>query len=146
MKLDLKKLHALKRRLKKLDGAKIEVGFFPEDKYDETGLSVAQVALFNEYGTSLVPTRPFMRDTFESGAAQRAIQNAMKNILSSTIRNLPVKFLFENLGKQLSEIMQQHIDGYPGSNSPSTIERKGFNDPLFNTGKVIESVKFQFHV
>lgn len=143
MKLNITKLRAIKRRLKALDGTKLQVGFFEEDKYEDTGMPVAQVAMFNEYGTHLHPTRPFMQDTFESSVAKHAIKHGLKAVFVAVIKGQAIQHKLRELGKHLAEIMQAHIDAYPGSNSAATILRKGFNDPLYDTGKMMESVKFQ---
>lgn len=145
MKLNTTKLRAINRRLKALDGTRVQVGFFEEDKYEDTGMPVAQVAMFNEYGTHLHPTRPFMQDTFESTVAKQAIKHGLKAIFFAAITGQAIQHKLRELGKQLAEIMQAHIDAYPGSNSAATILRKGFNDPLYDTGKMIESVKFQIN-
>jgi len=143
MQLNTTKLRAIKRRLKALDGTKLQVGFFEEDKYEDTGMPVAQVAMFNEYGTHLHPTRPFMQDTFESTAAKRIIKHGLRAVFVAAIRGQAIQHKLRELGKQLAECMQAHIDAFPGSNSATTILRKGFNDPLYDTGKMLESVKFQ---
>lgn len=143
MKLNTTKLRAIKRRLKALNGTKVQVGFFEEDKYEDTGKSVAQVAMFNEYGTHLHPTRPFMQDTFESSVSKRIIEYGLKEVFGAAIKGQAIQHKLSELGKQLAECMQAHIDAFPGSNSAATILRKGFNDPLYDTGKMMESVKFQ---
>ena len=143
MKLNTTKLRSIKRRLNSLDGTKLQIGFFEEDKYDDTGTPVAQVAMYNEYGTQLHPSRPFMQDTFDSAVAKLAIKNGLKATVVAAIRGQAIQHALRELGKRIAEIMQAHIDAYPGSNSAATVARKGFNDPLFDTGKMIASVKFQ---
>lgn len=143
MKLNVTKLRAVKRRLKALNGTKLQVGFFERDKYDDTGIPIAQVAYFNEYGTHLNPTRPFMHDTFESNVVKRLIKNGLGNVFTAAVKGQAIQHTLRELGMKLVEAMQAHIDSYPGSNSATTILRKGFNDPLYDSGKMMESVKFQ---
>lgn len=59
------KLHDLKKRMKSLEEYSAQVGWFESARYDD-GVPVAQVAIYNEYGTSRIPPRPFMRPTAES--------------------------------------------------------------------------------
>ena len=54
--LNLRGFDNLARRLKTLAATKVKVGFFEEDSYDD-GTPVAQVAAWNEYGTSFHPER-----------------------------------------------------------------------------------------
>lgn len=46
--------------LKELDGKQARAGWFENAKY-ENGVSVAQVAMWQEFGTGKIPPRPFMR-------------------------------------------------------------------------------------
>lgn len=145
-------LTALIARMKALDGTEVEVGFFEEDRYgpENGNLPVALVAYLNEYGHSLgiqgVPERPFMHDTFGNSMEQFHMSNMMKRVFASAITDgRSVNRLLRQLGKTVGEMLEVAIDDYPGSNSPTTIARKGFNDPLRDTGKMLNSVKFQVH-
>lgn len=51
--------------MKSLKEYSAQVGWFESARYDD-GVPVAQVAIYNEYGTSRIPPRPFMRPTAES--------------------------------------------------------------------------------
>ena len=59
------KLRDLKKRMKSLEEYSAQAGWFESARYDD-GVPVAQVAIYNEYGTSRIPPRPFMRPTAES--------------------------------------------------------------------------------
>ncbi|PTC19557.1 hypothetical protein C0J26_11310 [Pseudomonas baetica] len=129
--------------MKALDSTKVQVGFFEGDKYEDTGIPVAQVAYFNEYGTHLNPTRPFMHDTFETDVVRRLIKHGLGKVFIAAVKGQAIQHTLRELGKKLVEAMQAHVDAYPGNNSAATILRKGFNDPLYDTGKMMKSVKFQ---
>lgn len=51
--------------MKSLEEYSAQAGWFESARYDD-GVPVAQVAIYNEYGTSRIPPRPFMRPTVES--------------------------------------------------------------------------------
>ncbi|KEH08726.1 hypothetical protein QE321_gp160 [Pseudomonas phage SPA01] len=147
-KTDRRRLTSLIKRVEALDGTTVEVGFFPEDRYgSENGnLPVAQVAAYNEFGTTRNPTRPFMAPTFEEFTSQFHYARLMKSTFENVLRDgRQTNTLLKKLGKMVAEQMQVNIDDYPGSNSPAWAAYKGFNDPLFHTGKMLESVKFQIH-
>jgi hypothetical protein len=147
-KVETKKLSATIQRLNKLDGMEIEVGFFEEDRYgpENENQPVAQIAAYNEFGTATNPTRPFMEETFLDKMLQRHMVLSLKRVFSSAILNgRSVERLLRDLGDDIATHMQTTILNYPGSNSPSTIERKGKNTPLRDTEKMLESVKFQIH-
>lgn len=143
--LQMNKLNSLIKRVDEFNGLWIEAGFFEDSKYgpDNHNLPVAQVAWWNENGTSLNPQRPFMSDTFQDRNNILHIQNSFRRIATGLIGNTGYMQLVRNLGEMVKDMIQVSIDDYPGSNSPSTIERKGFNDPLLDTGKMLESVKYK---
>lgn len=152
VKRETKGLTALIKRMQQLNGTQVEVGFFEEDRYgpDNHNLPVAFVAWLNEYGHSIslqgVPERPFMHETFGDAMSQFHMARAMRNIAMAAITDgRSVHSLLKKLGKMVGDMLEVAIDDYPGHNSPETIERKGKDDPLRDTDKMINSVKFQVH-
>lgn len=146
------KIPALLKRLDKLDGMEVEVGFFEEDRYgpENHNLPVATVAAYNEFGTRFNPQRPFMTDTFSENMNKLYLARGMKATFEGVIKgNEAARMrLLNNLGRVAVELMQTSIQQYAavGGNSPATISKKGGRDtPLIDTGKMIESVKFQVH-
>lgn len=152
IKSETSKLTALIRRMQQLDGTEVEAGFFEEDHYgpENDNLPVALVAYFNEYGHSIgpqgVPERPFMHETYEDNMNQFHMARAMRNVfLAALTDGRSVDRLLKQLGVMVGEMIETKIIDYPGSNSATTIKRKGFNDPLRNTDKMLNSVRFQIH-
>lgn len=142
-KLNLRGLGNLAKRLATLARTKAEVGFFQGDTYDD-GTPVAQVAAWNEYGSRFHPQRPFMQETLENKTNLHAIIKVMKQAARASILNQGgARSLMQLLGKIVAEEIKITIANYPGHNSPSTIDRKGFDRPLFDTGKMLESVRFR---
>lgn len=146
-KVETRKLPALRKRLDKLNGTEIDVGFFEEDRYgpENDNLPVAQVAYYNEFGTVHNPTRPFMEETFSDGLTQTHMGKMIKSIFLSALTNgRAVDRLLQQLGDDIAESMKVMILNYPGSNSPETVARKeGRNTPLRDTEFMMNSVKFQ---
>lgn len=145
-------LKALIKRMKALDGTEVEGGFFEEDRYgpEQDNLPVAFVAYMNEYGHSIgpigTPERPFMHETFEGSREQFHMARAMRKVfLSALTDGRSVGRVLKEAGVLVVDLLQAAIDDYPGSNAPSTIARKGFDDPLRNTGRMLDSVKFKIH-
>lgn len=142
-KLNLKGFDNLAKRLKTLAATKVRVGFFEGDNYED-GTPVAQVAAWNEYGTRFHPQRPFMQETLESAGTRAKLLKGLMAAAKATVHNTGgARRILASLGKIITEEIKVTIANYPGSNSPSTIERKGFDRPLFETGKMLESVKFK---
>ena len=117
----------------------VNVGFLSGATYPD-GTSVAQVAFWNEFGTTTTPARPFFRTMIGNespgwgvlmGKAAKAYEYNGATIL---------KFM----GVKISEQLQQSIVGWQDPpNAPVTIARKGFNKPLIHTGHMQNSVDFE---
>ena len=145
----------IKKRLEQRLNAKLqlEVGFFSTAKYS-TGEYVAQVAYWNEYGTTLSPPRPFFRN---------AIKEHTKKWLE-LFRD--TQFKTKDMYKSLStvgtiakdDIATSIIDFSSPPNSEITInggwvrhpngkafkvEGKGFNNPLVRTGFMHKAVSYE---
>jgi hypothetical protein len=146
-KVQTRKIPALIKRLDKLDGTEIAVGFFAEDRYgpENDNLPVAEVAYYNEFGTIHNPTRPFMHETFEDNLTQRHVGKLMRAVFESALTNgRAIPRLLLTLGDDVAELMKIRILNYPGTNSPDTIARKdGRNTPLRDTEFMMNSVKFE---
>lgn len=152
IKKDTSKLTALIRRMQQLDGTEVEDGFFEEDRYgpENFNLPVAFVAYMNEYGHSIgiqgVPERPFMHDTYEDKMNQLHMARAMRKVFIAAITDgRTVDRVLKQTGQMVVDLIQESIDDYPGSNSTATIKRKGFNDPLRDTDRMLNSVRFRIH-
>jgi hypothetical protein len=145
------KIPALLKRLDKLNGTEVEVGFFEEDRYgpENHNLPVATVAAYNEFGTVHNPQRPFMSDTFSDGMSQNVMAKRMSDVFEGVLKGSnATQRLLNTLGRIAGELMQISIQQYAamGGNSVETIRRKGGRDtPLIDTGKMLESVRFHIH-
>ena len=144
------KIPALLKRLDQLNGTEVEVGFFEEDRYgpENDNLPVATVAAYNEFGTTHNPQRPFMSDAFTDGMSQRKMASLMGDVFEASMKNgMATKRLLNVLGRITGELIEISIQQYAatGGNSPATIKAKGKDTPLIDTGKMIESVRFQIN-
>lgn len=114
----------------------VNVGFLGDKTYPD-GTSVAQVAFWNEFGTSKAPARPFFRRMIDKnseywGGQLGAIATAVK---------YDSKRALDLMGEKIKDDLVGSINSFnsPG-NSEATIARKGFNKPLIDTGVMIRSV------
>lgn len=144
------KIPALIKRLDKLNGMEIEVGFFEEDRYgpENHNLPVATVAAYNEFGTTFNPTRPFMSDTFREKMNQLFIGRKMGKVFEAVLKGSNPLEKLRGLGEIATELMRYSIHQYAagGGNSAATIKRKGGRDtPLIDTSLMLQSVKFQIN-
>lgn len=142
-KLDMKGFANLAKRVANLAKLQAKVGFF-EDKYDD-GMPVATVAAWNEHGTRFHPERPFMKETVNNAQTRQAMVRLLIKAAQASITGKgSARSIMSMVGKLLVGEMKATIANYPGSNSLATIAAKGFDRPLYDTGKMLESVKFKF--
>jgi len=135
----------------------IELSFGVKDKTIKKGkhtVTLGQIALFNEYGTEKIPPRPAFREGMEHSIREnkKLIEAQLKNITQRLLsgRKAEVKqsltVMLTQIGRvakaKTKEIIKQ---GSTTPNAPSTIARKGFDHPLFETGLLLESVEYEVH-
>ena len=102
----------------------------------------ATKAAINEYGTSKIPQRPFMRTATNrygkswGSKAVKAVQSVMKG--------MPISQGTELIGMQMkSDISSTLTNGPWTPNAPSTIAKKGSSRPLIDTGELRASINYK---
>lgn len=153
---------ALERHLRDIEralgrGAHVRVGFLEDAQYPATDngkrLHVAQVAFWNNYGTTRVvgdgkkgervvhvPARPFMQRVVESKSPRwgQLLGAALKKADYDAEKALAIA------GEVIQGQVRQTIrDWTQPPNAESTVERKGFNKPLTDTQLMLRSVDYQ---
>ena len=153
LKVDKSGWDKLKKDLIKLDQNEIQLGWFPENQYgpENSNLPMATVAQMNEEGhrnnadaafpNAITPPRPFMRvglkDALKGGPNKLQFKYMIEAVLAGQSslsvmqKSLPI---FE---QTLRQVM---LDWDTPRNSPVTVELKGFDDPLRNSGELIANV------
>ena len=106
------------------------------------GVALLDVAFYNEYGTVHIPARPAIK------LGGRHANQALGELLKSVIRNTnDDKILIEELkkvGQQATSIVKKEItDLRKPPNAPSTIRKKGSDNPLIDTGTYRQSITYQ---
>lgn len=113
-----KKIDALIARAKELKGYQVKAGVLKGATYPDTGQSVAQVAIWQEYGipSKGVPPRPFVGSTLERKGAQ----------WQALLDRFIVPFL---QGKITKENVTTIVGGQMAADIRETI-KEGVNPPL----------------
>lgn len=130
---------ALADIVKRMKGA-VNVGFLEGATYPDSGLPVAQVAFWNEFGTTKIPPRPFFR-------AMIAKESPGWSVLvgkAAAYYQYDGKMVLKLMGEKIAEQLQQSIVGWQEPpNAPYTVEQKGFNKPLIHTGHMQNSIGYE---
>lgn len=140
MKVVRKKNKVIFNTLAKMKDSSVAVGFFPEAQYED-GTQVAAVAYKNEFGekNAGVPMRSFFRTTIHEKENEWAIKTAA--LISKGSESIDV---MSAMGAVIAaDIQQKIISIMTPPNSQYTIDMKGFNNPLIDTGLMLKSVTFK---
>lgn len=110
---------------------------------DEDGntADMADIAMFNELGTSTSPPRPFLRMTVDENQAKinAMCEQQAKNIAKGATAEQCLK----QLGAFGVSLVQEKIgNGTFEPNAESTVKAKGSDKPLIDTGQMRQSVHY----
>lgn len=126
--------------LKKLAEMEVLVGFQEGQAYDD-GTSLAEVAAYNEFGSSDTPARPFMKQSFEKH--EKELQAACEAVNVALSKGDTAQHALNTIGVVAKGLVQEEIgSGDFAPNSPSTVRQKGSDQPLIDTGHMRQSVNF----
>ena len=127
--------------LQKLEDLEVAVGFQGDEAYED-GTSIAQVAAYSEFGTSDIPERPFMRQSFENH--QPELQAMCEEALATVANGGSPEDALNKIGVLARGLIQEEIvNGGFAPNAPSTIKKKGSSQPLIDTGTMRQSVNYR---
>lgn len=113
----------------------VEVGFLEGATYPD-GTPVASVAFWNEYGNGSAPPRPFFRTMIEKEKESwpGKLAAAYKATGGDGDKALAL------VGEDIDGALKQSINDFSSpALAQSTIDRKGFDKPLIDTGHMINS-------
>ena len=115
----------------------VRVGIVSFEKHDgDEDLSVADIAMFHEFGKGNNPERPFMRLTFIKNKNQ-IIKMARKLLLATVSDGMDKAVALGRLGQFLKDKMVKTIrDGVPPPNQRP-------NKTLIDTGQLINSIDWE---
>lgn len=162
----------IKRSLKLRNNSYVKVGFPGEkaEKHEDSDLDVAAVAAIQEYGTSRIPSRPFMAQSFDKKRSEieqlvDRLDDAIFEGRESTPRALTKLGIFHQ-GQVRQEIVSGDFKPLAASTIAAraakvanAIQRKGGatttdakrkksggNTPLIDSGQMMGSVDFEVFV
>ena len=112
----------------------------------ENGVAIAVVALWNEFGTSTIPERPFWRP-----ALRKVRPKVRRMILERARKGIKPSYPYRHAGNDrllaqavasliIKEVRKYIEDLKEPPNALATIQKKGFDDPLVWTGRLGQAV------
>jgi len=119
------------------------VGILDEDAQQAHGDStLGQVAIYNEFGTSKIPSRPFIRGPFDAHEGYRSlVTSLMKRMVDGAIT---IESALNILGAAVAQGMIKGINSHTyAENAESTADRKLSDTPLVDTGDLRDHITYK---
>lgn len=145
IKIDNRPWKKIERNLKRGSNRVVRTGFF-DGTYPD-GISVPQVAAWNEEGHltgggGYSPPRPFIRIGFIGRIEKSKLRKYLPYVNQIALGKITWVTLNKLIAEDMTELMKISILEWKSPpNSPMTIAKKGFNDPLIETGLMYDRVK-----
>lgn len=149
------------KNLQKLNGKKIKVGVFGDD-----GSDLVMIARVHEYGCEIpvtpkmrawfaangyplrkettvirIPERSFLRSGYDENidTISKKIEEMVPDVIAADVD--PKEFM-DAIGMEFAGLIQKKMrDLKDPPNSQMTIERKGSDNPLIDTGRLVGSIR-----
>lgn len=131
----------IQRELAKLRGNKYAtVGIHEDAGNTEDGeMTQAQNGALQNFGNDKIPARPWLIPGVES-----ATPDVIDTIASGIEKGLPTDQIMEQVGAIAAGATQQYvIDLREPPNAKSTIDKKGSDNPLIDTGSMLQSITWK---
>lgn len=140
--MQLKGSDALMKKLQEIaesmSAGSVSVGFMENATYPD-GTNVAQVAFWNEFGTSKTPARPFFRGMISEESP--TWPEKMAKLAKAT--GYDGERVLGLMGEDIKGALQQSISNFTSPPlAASTIKQKGFAKPLVDTSHMLNSVAY----
>jgi hypothetical protein len=125
--------------LKKLE---VRIGIQQGAK-SENGVDMADIVMWNELGTARSPARPFIRQSADMNKDK--IKEFTKAQLQTIKKGGTAKQVLNAVGKMQKALVQDTITkskSWAEPNAESTVERKGSDQPLVDTSRMLQSIDY----
>ena len=131
------------RDLQKLDGMEVVAGMLRDSGKAENGASYVDIATWNEYGTSRIPSRPFIRISADTNKAAwgRLAQQCVNGVIDGDSPRDAAQVVGHRMVEDIRKVFGD--TSKLKANAPSTIAKKGRNEPLVDSGEMRRRVNFR---
>lgn len=104
---------------------------------------IAEYAFYNEFGTKNIPERPFIGTSTDEDS-KNWIKGLNKDSKKTMAGVMSIDDTLTNLGKRMKKSIKTKIKTITTpENAPSTIKKKGFDNPLIDTGLMLDTVDYE---
>ena len=130
------------RDLQKLYGMEVVAGMLRDSGKASNGASYVDIATWNEYGTGHIPSRPFIRISADTNKAawEKLAQQCVNNVIDGDSPRDAAQVVGHRMVEDIRKVFGS---SELKANAPSTIAKKGRNEPLVYSGEMRRRVNFR---
>jgi hypothetical protein len=127
------------------EGLSVFAGILEEDfglSHEESRATLGQIATYNEFGTSRIPARSFIRAPFDANNGYKKLQDSlMKRVINGTIT---LESALNILGSSVAKSFIKYInDGIDPPNTEATLDKKLSDKPLIDSGDLRDHISYK---
>lgn len=133
----------IKKEIEKSKKAYVKIGIFQSAPSSEDGVTQAEKAFWNEFGTKNIPERSFIRSNFDE-QVNKYFKNVRDQFLKIYDGTSTVSTSLEKLGQKVQSDIRKKIKNVKTPpNSLATIKAKGSSNPLIDKSDMLKSVDYE---
>lgn len=146
VKINNKGLEKELELINKIGKARVKVGVQADAGiHSESGESLVDIGIWNEYGTAHIPSRSFIRQTFEDN--QQALAQYLGRVVENVAKGDDLVQELSKLGQWYQDKQKKTLTSYPWTpNAPSTRRRKKSSKPLVDTSQLVNSIRYKVEI
>ena len=131
------------RNLQKLYGMEVVAGMLKDSGKASNGASYVDIATWNEYGTRRIPSRPFIRISADTNKQswEKLAQQCVNNVIDGGSPRDAAQVVGHKMVEDIREVFGD--TSKLKANAPSTVKKKGRNEPLVYSGEMRRRVNFR---
>ena len=132
--------------MQKMANASVKIGIQSDaGAHRESGANVVDIAIWNEFGTDKIPSRPFIRQCFADN--QGLVEQHLQRIALNVANGADLQQALSRLGQWYQDKQKHTLRSYPWQpNSKATVKRKKSSKPLIDTAQLVNSIRYQVEV
>ena len=132
----------IQREIEAAKNASVRVGVLADAGASEDGVDLVDIAVFNEFGTSRAPARPFIRGAFDE--KQRDLTRLKARLWNQVLAGrMDTRRALGLLGQTHEDQIKVYMTELSApENAASTVAAKGSSNPLIDTGRLRASIRW----
>ena len=131
------------REIEELKKLQVRVGYQQGKTKSQKGVDLLDIAMWNELGTARAPSRPFIRQSADRNKGD--IEKFCADQLKKVTQGGTAERILNAIGVMQKGLIQDTISKskeWAEPNAEFTVERKGSDTPLIDTGRLMQSASY----